>query len=51
MAPVLVALRLRPSSAAFLCYRCAGTKKGREFDPRPLHNLKGDTRATNADTI
>jgi hypothetical protein len=23
-------------------------KKGREFDPRPLYNLKGDTRATNA---
>jgi hypothetical protein len=41
-------VRLRPSSAAFLCYRCAGTKKGREFDPRPLYNRKGDTRATNA---
>jgi hypothetical protein len=26
----------------------AGTKKGREFDPRPLYNFKGDTRATNA---
>ena len=27
----------------------AGTKKSREFDPRPLYN-KGDTRATNANT-
>ena len=31
---------LRPSSAALLCFRCAGTKKGREFDPRPLHNQR-----------
>jgi hypothetical protein len=34
--------------AAFCAGWWPGTKKGREFDPRPLHNRKGDTRATNA---